>query len=171
MNADGLESAFIHYVFRLSPFALIVHFAFTDEAQRHVGQLYQVTAGTHTAVFGNVRAYTAVDELGEQRHQFGVHTAFALCERAYACQHTRAYKNIVQGFTHTGGMGANDVILQFTQVRIFHTPLCHRTKAGVDAVDHLVTGEAGQKIKTIGYALQRSLVPHQLTISVQDVTN
>ena len=80
----------------------------------------------------------AIDELGEEGYQLGVHATLALCERSYACEHGRAYKEIIQRFAHSGRVGADDVILQVAQMTVFHAPLSHRAETGVDAVDHLI---------------------------------
>ena len=65
VNMNWLQTAFVHYFSRFTPFALVMNPAFTDQAESDVCQLNKVATRTHTAVFGNERIDAAVNELGQ----------------------------------------------------------------------------------------------------------
>ena len=159
MDAYRFQSAFIQHLFGRSPCTFVMHFSFTYQAQRYMRQLNQVTTGSHTTMFRNKRTYTAVDELCQQCHQFRMNTTLALRERAHARKHRRAYENIIQRFTGSSRMRADDVILQFTQMTILNAPLSHRTEPRIDAINDLIARETRQEIIGIGDALKRRLIP------------
>ena len=100
-----------------------------------------------------------------------MNAAFALRERAHAREHSRAYKRVLERFTGSRCMGTDDIILQFSQMVIFHAPLCHWSKTGVNTVDNLIAQKTLQESKALGNAFSGCFIPNQLTIPVEDVVH
>ena len=141
MDRQRFESALFQHFARRTPLAVIEHFALADKRQRDVGQLDEVAAGTYAAVLGIERQDVAVDKLLKQLHRLTVDAGVALRKLAQTRKKRRFHISWRQRFARTGGMAADDVVLQVMKVLVIDTPLSHWTEAGVDPVNHFALAE------------------------------
>ena len=114
-----------------------------------MGELYQITTGPHTAVFGYVWNNPPIDKLGNEQRQFFMYAGFALqksIETRYHGGFDIAFRKRLPG---SGGMAADDVVLSLREGFIFNTILGHGAKAGIDAIDDFVVRECFQEIETL----------------------
>ena len=123
-----------------------MHFPFSDEREGHMGQLHQVSAGAYAAVAGNVRADAAVDEFHQQLDHIRMNARFTLQEGTHTGYHGGPYGSISQGLAGTGGMAADNIVLEVFQITVVYPPLGHGAKAGVDSVNDFVFVELLQEL-------------------------
>ena len=139
-----------------------MHLAFANQGQGHMRQLHQVSAGTHAAVTGNEGTDAAVHKLRQQPHHIRMDAGFSLQERADARHHGRLHGSIAKGFAGTGGMTADDIVLQVFQIAVVHAPLRHGTESGIDAVDDLILMKLLQETIATLHLGQRFFVDFEL---------
>ena len=141
MNTDGLQSVFGKHLCRFAPRSAIVHLTFAYQRQGDVSQLHQVSAGSHAAMSGDKGIDASVDKGHEQVYQFAMDARFALQKRTDARQHGCLHIAIFQRLPCTGGMTADDVVLQVGEMPVVYAPLRHRTKPRIDAINHPIFGK------------------------------
>jgi hypothetical protein len=115
-----------------------MHFSLSDERKGHVGQLDQVSAGAYAAVTRDERADAPVDEFYQELNHLRMNARFPLQESTYAGNHGGPYGSISERLSGTGGMAADNIVLEFFQMVVIHAPLGHGAKAGVDTVNDFV---------------------------------
>ena len=148
VHLERFQAVFFHHLGGRSPLAFVMYLTFANKTKRDMGQLHQVAAGTHATMHRNERINFAVDELNEQPHHISVHTRPALQHCTKTGNHGRFHVHIVQRLARTRGMTADDIILKVIEILVVNTPLRHRAKACIDAIDNLVRSKLLQKTVT-----------------------
>ena len=116
-------------------------------------QLHQISACPHAAVLGNEGVYTPIYKLCKEPYYLRMYSRPCLQKRSNSCQHCRLYIERLQRFSCACGVTSYNIVLQSLKVILLHSPLSHRAKTGIDAVDNPVTS----KILKEGIALLHPL--------------
>jgi len=121
------------------------HFSFPDQYQSQVGQLNQVAARSHPAMFIYTGNDVFIDQDGQQLHQLRVDTRISLHQAIEPCHHYRLAQHRTKYLTPAGTVAADKIVLELQHVFRTHLKLGHRAKSCIDTVDQLVTRKPTQK--------------------------
>mmetsp|Transcript_42958 Transcript_42958/g.108441 ORF Transcript_42958/g.108441 Transcript_42958/m.108441 type:complete len:228 (-) Transcript_42958:292-975(-) len=96
--------------------ARMPHVALAQEGQRQVSQRSEVSAGTHTALLGNLGHQAQIEGLEEVGERVWIDATAATCQyvQSQSEQHARSMHR--QTFSHTAGVRANEVLLQLREL-------------------------------------------------------
>lgn len=145
-NLHRLEAIFLKHFGSGTPFAAVMNLPLAYQTERDMGELNEIATGTDATMLRDEGVYAAIHKLLEKSDHGGVDAGASLEESADAHEHGSLDLDVGEGGSGAGGMAPDDVVLQLLEMPILDTPLRHRAKSGVDAIDHLIVGKRTEEL-------------------------